>query len=78
MPKDKVDNTQEEVDDAHKPSKKALAFGTMMILIYFAMAYALVATEFFAITIQYDWVRYVCGAVFAIYGIWRGYRLFSA
>ena len=66
----------EEEEQQYKPSTMKIVFGILMILIYLAMGYALLFTEFFAVSIKYDWMRYLFGSVFAIYGIWRGYRQF--
>ena len=46
----------------------------IMIAIYLGMAYLLLFTTFFSNL--YDIVRYIMGVVFAVYGVFRGYRLF--
>ena len=66
----------EEEEPQYKPSTMKIVFGILMILIYFAMGYAVLFTNCFAVTIQIDWLRYLFGCVFAVYGLWRGYRQF--
>lgn len=46
----------------------------IMIAIYLGMAYLLLFTSLFSNL--YDIVRYIMGGVFAVYGVFRGYRLF--
>ncbi len=65
-------------DDEQKPKQKIglnVLLGIMMIAIYLGMSYLLLATSLFSNL--YDWVRYMMGAVFFVYGIFRGYRLFK-
>ena len=72
------ENIDKEQDNETKaPSKVKIVFGILMIAIYLGMAYALLFTKFFEVTIQYEWMRYAFGTIFAVYGIWRGYRQFS-
>ena len=51
-----------------------VVFGMIMIAIYLGMAYLLLFTSLFSNL--YDIVRYIMGGVFAVYGVFRGYRLF--
>ena len=51
-----------------------VVFGMVMIAIYLGMAYLLLFTSLFSNL--YDIVRYIMGGVFAVYGVFRGYRLF--
>ena len=51
-----------------------IVFGIIMIAIYLGMAYLLLFTSLFSNL--YDIVRYIMGGVFAVYGVFRGYRLF--
>lgn len=48
-------------------------FGVFMILIYVGMGVALFL-NLFQFDPRFDWVRYVGGTLFIIYGFWRGYR----
>ena len=51
-----------------------IVFGMIMIAIYLGMSYLLLFTTLFSNL--YDIVRYIMGVVFAVYGLFRGYRLF--
>ena len=51
-----------------------VVFGMIMIAIYLGMAYLLLFTSLFSNL--YDIERYIMGGVFAVYGVFRGYRLF--
>ena len=59
-------------DDTEKKNRLGMnvVFGMIMI----AMAYLLLFTSLFSNL--YDIVRYIMGGVFAVYGVFRGYRLF--
>ncbi|HIX26162.1 MAG TPA: hypothetical protein H9859_00775 [Candidatus Barnesiella excrementigallinarum] len=57
-----------------KPLGMNIVFGMIMIAIYLGMSYLLLFTTLFSNL--YDIVRYIMGVVFAVYGLFRGYRLF--
>ena len=57
-----------------RPLGMNIVLGMVMIAIYLGMAYLLLFTTFFSNL--HDLVRYIMGVVFALYGIFRGYRLF--
>jgi uncharacterized membrane protein (DUF485 family) len=61
-------------DDTEKKNRLNVVFGMIMIAIYLGMAYLLLFTSLFSNL--YDIVRYIMGGVFAVYGVFRGYRLF--
>ena len=63
-------------DDTEKKNRLGMkvVFGMIMIAIYLCMAYLLLFTWVFSNL--YDIVRYIMGGVFAVYGVFRGYRLF--
>ena len=63
-------------DDTEKKNRLGMnvVFGMIMIAIYLGMAYLLLFSSFFSNF--YDIVRYIMGGVFAVYGVFRGYRLF--
>ena len=63
-------------DDTEKKNRLGMngVFGMIMIAIYLGMAYLLLFTSLFSNL--YDIVRYIMGGVFAVYGVFRGYRLF--
>ncbi len=65
---------EEETAKKKQPLGMNVVFGMIMIAIYLGMAYLLLFTTLFSNL--YDIVRYVMGAVFAVYGVFRGYRLF--
>ncbi len=67
------DNDKQEVQQKWKPSTIRVVKGIMMIAINLGMSYMLLFTRMFDLN---DTVRYVMGGVFALYGIFRGYRLF--
>jgi len=48
-------------------------FGIFMILVYIGMG-ILLFINYFRFDASFDWVRYVGGVLFILYGIWRGYR----
>ena len=51
----------------------AIAFGIFMIIVYIGVG-VLFLVDFFNIS---HWVNIVLGVLFIIYGIFRGYRMFS-
>ena len=59
-------------DDTEKKNRLGMnvVFGMIMIAIYLGMAYLLLFTSLFSNL--YD----IMGGVFAVYGVFRGYRLF--
>ena len=61
-------------DDTEKKNRLGMnvVFGMIMIAIYLGMAYLLLFTSLFSNL--YDIVRYIMGGVFAVYGVFRGYR----
>ncbi len=67
------DNDKQEEQQKWKPSTIRVVMGIMMKSIYLGMSYMLLLTRMFDLN---DTVRYVMGGVFALYGIFRGYRLF--
>ncbi|MDR1730251.1 MAG: hypothetical protein LBR52_06280 [Prevotellaceae bacterium] len=52
----------------------ALIFGLFMVVFYFAAAFVIVFTSFFEQSFD-PLVRYVLGAFFLLYGIFRAWRL---
>lgn len=65
---------EEDAEKKKQPLGMNVVFGMIMIAIYLGMAYLLLFTTLFSNL--YDIVRYVMGVVFAVYGVFRGYRLF--
>lgn len=58
---------------ADVPKAARNIFGIFMIIVYVGMG-ILLFINFFDFAPQFNWVRYVGGSLFVIYGIWRGYR----
>lgn len=51
-------------------------FGIFMIIIYVGMG-VLLFINFFRWDASFNWVRWVGGSLFILYGIWRAYRQFK-
>lgn len=49
-------------------------FGIFMIVIYVGVGILLLINWFRWDDPKFDWVRYVGGSLFILYGIWRAYR----
>ncbi|MDE6266473.1 MAG: hypothetical protein K2M07_03880 [Muribaculaceae bacterium] len=58
------------------PRTMLIIFGVIMIIIYVGMGSLLLFTPFFSNVITIDWIRYVLGGAFILYGIWRAVRQF--
>lgn len=54
----------------------ALVTGIIMTVIYLGMAFLLLFTTLFIGKVP-EWVRYMMGVVFVVYGIFRGYRVYK-
>lgn len=52
----------------------AIIMGCIMVTIYMGMAVLLLFTNLFIGKVP-EWVRYLMGAVFFVYGIYRAYRI---
>lgn len=65
---------EEDADTKRRPLGMNVVLGMIMIAIYLGMSYLLLFTTFFSNL--HDIVRYIMGVVFAVYGVFRGYRLF--
>lgn len=52
-------------------------FGIIMIAIYLAVGILFLCGYFNILFPTWTWVRWVGGALFIIYGVWRGYRQFA-
>lgn len=60
-----------------KVSVFAVIMGCIMVTIYMGMAFLLLFTNLF-IGKMPEWVRYLMGVVFFVYGIFRGYRVYKS
>jgi len=52
--------------------------GTVMILVYFGMAFMLAFSTFFNYSIESVAFRYILAAVFFVYAVYRSYRLLTS
>lgn len=72
------DNSNRESDrrDSGRATPQIMrnVFGIIMILIYIGMGILLFINFFQWNDPRFDWVRYIGGSLFILYGIWRGYR----
>ncbi len=66
-------NRQDDAQEKRKPTAANVVLGIIMVAIYMGMAYLLLFTTLFNLS---DVMRYIMGGVFALYGLFRGYRLF--
>ncbi|MEG1643835.1 MAG: hypothetical protein RR293_06800 [Bacteroidales bacterium] len=70
-------NAEDKNNSENTPNKKTInigyLFGTIMVVVYFGMAYLLLFTSIFSETFS-PALRYAFGAVFMVYGIFRAYR----
>lgn len=71
-----TENMRTEESTRRKPNVMSIIFGVIMIVIYVGMGVLLLCTQFFANVITIDWIRYLLGSVFIVYGFWRAYRQF--
>lgn len=55
----------------------AIVMGSIMVAIYMGMAFLLVFTNLFIGKVP-EWIRYMMGAVFFVYGIYRAFRIVKA
>lgn len=58
------------------PSTMRTVFGVFMIIIYVGMG-ILLFIDFFDFSAGWQWLRWVGGSLFVVYGLWRAYRQFS-
>lgn len=63
-------------DTSKTPRMMRNIFGVIMILIYLGMG-VLCFINFFGFSSGWEWLRWVMGGVFTVYGIWRAYRQFK-
>lgn len=65
-----------DIQSSKTPHVMRNIFGIVMILIYLGMG-VLFFINFFQFTPSWQWLRWVGGGVFIVYGIWRAYRQFK-
>lgn len=67
----------QQTGDHNQNSKKkkiVFVFGIFMVLIYMGMAFLLIFSPIFTKNYS-DTFRYIIGALFFLYGLFRGYRI---
>lgn len=57
------------------PRTSRIIFGILMICVYIGMG-ILLFINFFGFDANWQWLRWVGGSIFVLYGIWRGIRQF--
>ena len=72
----KNDQSVEAKPVAEKNHVIHVIMGMIMVAIYLAMAILLVFTPLFVGKMP-EWVRYVMGVVFFVYGIFRAHRIYK-
>lgn len=68
-----MEENERKEEKKQKTSTMSYVFGIFMILIYLGMAYILMFTPIFESRFS-PAVRYIVGALFMIYGLFRAYR----
>ena len=63
-------------DTSKTPRLMRNIFGIVMIIVYIGMG-VLFFINFFGFSSSWNWLRWIGGVVFTLYGIWRGYRQFK-
>lgn len=66
-------------DDTRKmmvPSTMRVVFGIIMIIVYVGMGVLLLINYFQWTSPVLQWLRWIGGIMFILYGIWRGIRQF--
>ena len=58
------------------PSTMRIIFGIIMIIVYVGMGVLLLINYFQWTTPVLQWLRWIGGIMFILYGIWRGIRKF--
>ena len=69
--------SQREESTPQRPAVVAMIMGGIMVAIYMGMAFLLTFTTLFVGKMP-EWVRYMMGAVFFVYGIFRAYRVYKS
>lgn len=66
-----------DTKSSNSPRMMGNIFGIFMILVYIGMG-VLFYIDFFQFAEKYQWVRWLFGTCFVLYGIWRAYRQIRA
>jgi len=59
------------------PKTMQNVFGIIMIVVYLGMSVLFFCGFFDILFPTWGWVRWAGGALFLVYGLWRGYRQFA-
>lgn len=59
------------------PRTMRTIFGIVMIIVYLGVGILFFTGFFSPIYGSWEWVRWVGGIIFIVYGIWRAYRQFA-
>lgn len=60
-----------------KPQALRAIFGILMICVYVGVGILFMIGYFDPIFTSWHWVKWVCGPLLVLYGIWRAYRQFK-
>lgn len=59
------------------PKSMRNVFGIFMIIIYVGVGILFFCGVFNNLFPTWTWMRWLCGGLFTVYGIWRAYRQFT-
>lgn len=71
------DNQPKDKEMTQRISTISAIMGLIMTAIYVGMSFLLLFTNLFVGKVP-EWVRYMMGVVFFLYGIYRGYRVYKS
>jgi membrane protein YdbS with pleckstrin-like domain len=71
------DNQPKDKEMTQRISTISAIMGIVMTAIYMGMSFLLLFTNLFVGKVP-EWVRYMMGVVFFLYGIYRGYRVYKS
>lgn len=71
------DNQPKDKEMTQRISTISAIMGIIMTAIYMGMSFLLLFTNLFVGKVP-EWVRYMMGVVFFLYGIYRGYRVYKS
>ena len=71
------DNQPKDKEMTQRINTISAIMGIIMTAIYMGMSFLLLFTNLFVGKVP-EWVRYMMGVVFFLYGIYRGYRVYKS
>lgn len=71
------DNQPKDKEMTQRINTISAIMGVIMTAIYMGMSFLLLFTNLFVGKVP-EWVRYMMGVVFFLYGIYRGYRVYKS